>query len=297
MSLFIRSAFVFLLLFSTQVFAQEEAASATSQEDFLKSLQYQSGAVSITEAKAKLNLKPGYRFLAQADARRVLEDFWGNPPDESVLGLIIPDSAPLSDDHSWAVVVTYSDEGYVSDEDASKTDYAELLKTMQSDTVASNEARKEQGYEPIILVGWAETPRYDAASKRLYWAKELSFGGEKTNTLNYDIRVLGRQGYLSLEAIAGMSDLKRVNDGMKEILPMAQFDAGNTYADYDSKTDKTAAYGVAALVAGGIAAKTGLLAKLGAILLAGKKLILLLFVGIAGFFKKLFGKKDKKTVE
>jgi uncharacterized membrane-anchored protein len=115
--------------------------------------------------------------------------------------------------------------------------------------------------------------------------------------LNYDIRVLGRQGYLSLEAIAGMSDLKRVNDGMKEILPMAQFDTGNTYADYDSKTDKTAAYGVAALVAGGIAAKTGLLAKLGAILLAGKKLILLLFVGIAGFFKKLFGKKDKKTVE
>jgi len=35
-----------------------------------------------------------------------------------------------------------------------------------------------------------------------------------------------------------------------------------------------------------------------AILWAGKKFIILIFIAIAGFFKKLFGKKDgNKTVE
>jgi uncharacterized membrane-anchored protein len=300
MSLLLRSTFAFLLLLSTQVFAQEEASDeGMTEEQFLQSLQYQSGNVAIKEAKASLKLKPGYRFLGQEDARSVLEDFWGNPPDESVLGLIIPDSAPLSDDHSWAVVVTYNDEGYVSDADANEIDYAEMLAQMKADTDEANAYRKEQGYESISLIGWAEKPRYDAASKRLYWAKELSFEGEENNTLNYDIRVLGRQGYLSLEAIADMGDLKRVNEGMKEILPMAQFDAGNTYAEHNPDTDKVAAYGLGALVAGGVAAKTGLLAKIGAILIAGKKVIVVAVLALFGFLGKLFmKKKDKnKTVE
>jgi uncharacterized membrane-anchored protein len=293
MSFLIRSALALSLMFSAQVFSQEEASGQMNEADFLKSLQYQSGTVKINEANAQLNLKPGYRFLAQQDARRVLEDFWGNPPDDSVLGLVIPDNAPLSGDHSWAVVVTYNDEGYVSDEDANKIDYADMLKEMQAGTKEANSERKKEGYGAIDLVGWAETPHYDAASRRLYWAKELSFEGEKEHTLNYDIRVLGRKGYLSLEAVASINDLKRVNDGMKEILPMAQFTAGNTYADYDSSTDKAAAYGIGALVAGGVAAKTGLLAKLLAVLLAAKKAVIAGVVALFGFFAKLFGKKDK----
>jgi len=171
------------------------------------------------------------------------------------------------------------------------------LKDMKAGTKESNEDRKSQGYQEIELVGWAEQPRYDAGTKRLYWAKELAFAGESENALNYDIRVLGREGYLSLEAVASMKDLNRVNDGMKQILPMAQFDAGNTYADFNPSTDKMAAYGLAALVGGGVAAKAGLFAKLGALLLAGKKFIILIFLAIGAFFKKMFGKKDNKTVE
>ncbi len=297
MNLLIRMAATALFCFSGLAFAQAADDREAQAKALLESLQYQSGAVAVTEAKAHLDLKPGFRYLAKSDARKVLEDYWGNPPDDTVLGLIVPEKDPLGSEHSWAVVVTYSDEGYVSDEDANKIDYNDLLKDMKAGTKESNEDRKSQGYQEIELVGWAEQPRYDASTKRLYWAKELSFAGESGNALNYDIRVLGREGYLSLEAVASMQDLNRVNDGMKQILPMAQFDAGNTYADFNPSTDKMAAYGLAALVGGGVAAKAGLFAKLGALLLAGKKFIVLIFLAIGAFFKKMFGKKDDKTVQ
>jgi len=298
MNLLLRAAGAALLCFSGLVAAQATEDQQAKAKALLDSLQYQTGSVAVTEAGAHIDLKPGFRYLSKQDARKVLEDYWGNPPDDTVIGAIVPEKEPLGSDHSWLVVVTYSDEGYVSDEDANKIDYSEMLKDMQASTLESNEERKNQGYQEIKLLGWAEPPRYDNASKRLYWAKELSFVGESENTLNYDIRVLGRKGYLSLEAVSSMSDLNRVNEGMKQILPMAQFDVGNTYADYKPGTDKLAAYGLAALVGGGIAAKAGLFAKLGALLLAGKKFIVLIFLAIAGFFKKMFGKKDgNKTVE
>jgi uncharacterized membrane-anchored protein len=129
----------------------------------------------------------------------------------------------------------------------------------------------------------------------MYWAKELDFAGTPQHTLNYDIRVLGRRGYLSLNAVAGMSDLGDVQAGMQQLLPMTEFDAGSRYADFDAKSDKLAAYGIAALIGGGIAAKAGLFAKLGVLLLAGKKFIVLLLAGIAALWRKLAG-KDKTGV-
>ena len=195
----------------------------------------------------------------------------------------------MLDDSGWAVVVTYSDDGFVSDEDAAKIDYDDLLKEMKDADKEDNEARKEAGYSAIELVGWAEPPHYDAANKKLYWAKELRSEGSDHNVVNYDIRVLGRRGYLSLNAVARMSELGEVKAGMQQLLPMVQFDTGSRYADYDKSTDKVAAYGVAALIAGGIAAKAGLFAKLGVLLLGLKKLLIPLVLLVGAFFKKILG--------
>jgi uncharacterized membrane-anchored protein len=75
---------------------------------------------------------------------------------------------------------------------------------------------------------------------------------------------------------------------------MAQFDSGHTYADYKPGSDKMAAYGLAALVGGGLAAKAGLFAKIGVLLLAMKKFVVLGLIAIGAFLKKFFGGgKDK----
>jgi len=281
------------LLCATAAYAQDSDAEV---QKALASLHFQTGNVALPDAGATLHVQPGFRYLPPADARKVLEDLWGNPPDDSVLGMLVPDNAGLASEHSWAVVVTYSDDGYVSDEDAAKVDYAQVMKDMQEAQVDENAERKKQGYPEFNLVGWAQPPRYEAATKRIYWAKDLKVQGADSDTLNYDIRVLGREGYLSMNAVASMNDMALVQSGMQQVLPMAQFDEGHRYADYKPGTDKLAAYGLAALVGGGIAAKTGLLAKIGLALLAAKKLVLAGLVAVGAAVKKVFGGgKDKKT--
>ncbi len=274
---------------------EQEADPAEIARQFNASLHYQSGDVAVAGAHATLHLDGGFRYLAPADTRRVLEELWGNPPDADVLGMLVPGGIEITDDNSWAVVLSYSDDGFVSDEETAKIDYSEMLKTMQEETAAANDEREQAGYGRVELVGWASPPRYDAEQKKLHWAKELSFSGADAHTVNYDIRALGRGGYLSMNAVGGMGDLANIQQGMQRVLHMVEFDSGHRYADFNEGTDKVAGYGLAALVAGAAATKMGLFAKLGVLLLSLKKFAVLLLVGAAALLKKLFGKKDQQT--
>lgn len=295
--MFARGMLIGLLAVSTSAFAQEGADTRAQARQFVESLHFRSGEIAVPQASAHFRLGSEFKYLDKPDARRVLEEFWGNPPDDEVLGLVVPTATPLDSDQSWAVVVTYSDEGYVSDEDAAKTDYDKLLKELKEGTQEENAERKKAGYEGIDLVGWAVPPRYDSASKKLYWAKELNFEGSEQHTLNYDIRVLGRRGYLSLNAVSGMSELETVRAGMQQLLPMTDFDSGARYADFDADNDKLAGYGIAALIGGGIAAKAGFFGKLGILLLGLKKLLIPLVLVVVAFGKKIIGffSRDKQN--
>ena len=261
------------------------APPSMSQDAFLASLTFQQGDIALPGKIATLKLPSTFRYLAPADAERVLVDAWGNPPGHATLGMILPaDISPLSD-QGWGVIVTYEKDGHVKDDDADSIKYDELLKEMKEGTLAANAARKEQGYPGMTLIGWAEPPSYDKASHKLYWAKELRSEGASQSSLNYNIRVLGREGVLVLNAVAGMDQIAQVKAEMKHVTAFTEFTGGNRYADFDPKTDKVAEYGLAALVMGGVAAKLGLFGKLFALLLAFKKLIL---VGIAAAGAGLF---------
>jgi uncharacterized membrane-anchored protein len=162
--------------------------------------------------------------------------------------------------------------------------------------------REKQGYPSIELVGWAAPPRYDKATHKLYWAKDLKFGQDKVDTLNYDIRILGRRGWLVLGAIADMNDFSEIDGKVPQLISMVDFQPGNTYADFDPKVDKIAEYGLATLVAGGAlagAAKLGLFGLLFkyivAVVLALKKAIILVIVAVAAGAKKLRGMMTGKS--
>jgi uncharacterized membrane-anchored protein len=279
------------LLFVLPLAAQEAPAEGPDPEvqKFVDSLKFESGTIALPEAKATLKLQTDMRFLRGADAERVLTELWGNPPGTEPLGLLLPTASALTDRQGFAVVVTYNDDGYVSDEEAAKVDYDQMLKEMQEGTSAENAERKKLGYDTVELVGWADRPRYDSTSNKIYWAKRLKFGGSAHDTVNYDVRVLGRGGYLSLNAVAGIDQLGTIKSEMPRMIELCEFDSGARYADYAPGTDKLAAYGIAALVAGGVAAKAGLFGKLLALLIAGKKLVILLLVALAAGFKKILG--------
>ena len=77
---------------------------------------------------------------------------------------------------------------------------------------------------------------------------------------------------------------------------MVNFNDGSRYADFDPKVDKVATYGIAALVAGDIAAKLGLFKMLLVFLVAAKKFLIIGFVAAAAWFRKLFS-KNKTTAD
>ncbi len=264
-------------------------------EQLLASLKPQHGTVKLPNDIATLQLSDDFYYLAPTDADRLITEGWGNPPGFKTLGMILPQKINPLARNGWGVVVTYNDDGHVSDDDAAKIDYTELLQKMQKEDVEINEERKKQGYAGLHLLGWAEPPRYDAQTHKMYWAKELKADDADANTLNYSIRVLGRKGVLELNAVAAMSDLPTIKQELPKVLAFTNFSDGNKYTDFNASTDKVAAYGLAALVAGGIAAKAGLFAKLGLLLLAAKKFIIIGLVAAAGFFRKIFGGKPKNN--
>jgi len=191
------------------------------------------------------------------------------------------------------VILTYDDDGHIDDSDAAKIDYDDMLKDMKEGTEDYNAERKKAGFEAVHLVGWAEKPHYDASAKKLYWAKELNFEGTSGNTLNYDVRVLGREGVLSMNAVATMNSLEQIRGEMRPLIEVAEFNEGYRYGEFNAKTDRVAEYGLAALIAAGVGAKLGLFAKLGVFLLAMKKFIIIGIVALGAFLKRLFGKKDE----
>lgn len=281
-----------LLLFSALLVRGASPTPMTAAQ-FEASLKYQQGKVVLPGGMATLSLPPSFRYLGPADAERILVDAWGNPKGQGTLGMLFPANLSPLDDNSWGVVITYEEDGYVSDKDADGINYDKLLKEMKEGVDEANKERQKQGFEKVDLVGWAEKPRYDKATHKLYWAKELAFGNEH-HTLNYNVRILGRKGVLVLNAVSGMEQLGPVRQQMQQVLAVTEFNPGSKYTDYNASTDKKAAYGIAALVAGGVAAKAGLFGKLFAVLLAAKKLIVIGLVAIGSFFAKLFGRKSEE---
>jgi len=206
--------------------------------------------------------------------------------------MLIPSDVSVAGRDGWGIIVSYEDRGYVKEDEADKLGDAQLLKQIREMVQASNERRTKAGYPSVELIGWATPPRYDKATHKMYWAKEFKFGDSSENTLNYDIRILGRRGVLVLSAVATMDKLHEIETATPEILGMVDFKEGNRYIDFNSSTDKVATYGLAAMVAGGVLAKVGAFKGLIPLLLGMKKLIIVAFAGVAAFFKRLFGKKD-----
>ncbi len=266
---------------------------AQTPQEILKSLTYRHGHIDIHNGTASLDLPSGYSYLDPKDAETFLTRIYGNPPSKNgpdTDGLILPDTIdPLSAD-GWAVVVSYDDTGHVSDSDAAGTNYDDLLKTMQQRAKDSNPERQKAGYETIQLIGWAEPPRYDSAAKTVYWAEQFKFGNNTTDTLNYKIRILGREGVLELNVVDSINHLSRIRSLTPALLTMASFNSGKTYADYNSGTDHTAEYGIAGLIAGGILVKAGFFKVLLAGIAALWKPIAIGAVavlgGIARFFRR-----------
>jgi uncharacterized membrane-anchored protein len=226
-------------------------------------------------------------------AEKVLYDFWGNPRgSNSTLGLLLPEKMGVFSDSGYVFNIQYDAIGFVKDDDADKINYDELLTQLQKETEEANKERTEAGFEAMHFAGWASKPFYDKEKKILHWAKEIKFGESEVNTLNYNIRILGRKGVLVMNAISTMPNLDIVKKDIPKVCDIVQFAEGGKYSDFDPKIDEVAAWSIGGLVAGKILAKAGIFAI---ILKFGKVIALAFFALLAGI--KRFFTGDKKEEE
>lgn len=266
-----------LFLFSGHVSGQEQQMS--EDEAFLSQLGWivGPGAVDIG-SQAEIDIPDGYDFLNPDDTTSLME--WMQNPG-SVNEFYF---APA--DMRWFSVFSYEDTGYIEDDD--ELDADSILGSIREGTEYANEERRQRGWPELNIVGWQYEPFYEPDSNRLAWA--ILAESESGQTVNYNTRLLGRTGVMSVTLVADPATLDTAVEEFRTALAGFNYQSGQRYADYEPG-DKTAAYGLAALVAGGAAAAA---VKSG----AGKGLFKAILVGgaavlaaLGGVFKRLFGKK------
>lgn len=229
--------------------------------------------------RAKIRLSNSVQYLDANGTNKFLE-LTGNLPE--------PDSYTLaSKNSSWFAVYSFSDIGYVRDNE--KIDAAALLAEMKGNDAAQNEARREQGLEPLTTVGWAVPPHYDKASNNLEYGVILS--SPSGENVNYHMRILGRRGVMDAALVTSQATLQSDLAAFREANKGFAFDQDESYAAFKDG-DAVSEYGLAALVTGGAAAaaaKTGLLKGLLIFLLKFWKLIAVGAVGLLVSLKRFFG--------
>lgn len=256
------------------------------QDSVTKAMKYQKGIIVLPANIVKLNVPEGFKYLGVEQSKYVVEELWGNPPQENLQGMLFPENSDPFSDSSYAYIVTYSPIGYVKDNDAKDINYDDLLKEMKSDDIAENKTRKEMGLATLYTVGWAAKPFYDENKKVLHWALDLSSDEAEEHTLNYKVISLGRKGMLTMNAIGSINQLDMIRADVDKVLTMAEYTEGNKYSDFDSNVDDVAAWTVGGLVAGKMLMKVGFFAKFW-------KLILLGGVAVIGVITRFFKKKKE----
>jgi uncharacterized membrane-anchored protein len=245
----------------------------------------------------KLDLPEGNAFLAQPEAGKLMEKM-GNLHNDDMLGLVVS----TNDADEYLVTLDYEDTGHIKDDES--LDGKELLESIREGEEEYNEERKKLGFNAIHAAGWDEEPHYDKQKHELIWGLlvESADGG----SINYNTRILGRTGFVSLNLLTDKQHLAQYKPAGALLLSKTRFEAGKRYEDFNSSTDKVAEYGLTGLVLGGAGlglakiAKIGLLAKFGkgliALLIAGKKVIVAGAIALGAGLKSLFKKKKDATV-
>lgn len=237
---------------------------------------------------ARIALDEGYVFAGAADTRRLMQEM-GNTVDDTEVGMI----APAAEGEDWILIFEYDKAGFVKDDEKDAIDKDAILESYQKGTEAANEGRKAKGHPALHVTGWFEEPHYDPRTHNLVWALRAKEdgGGE---VVNYNVRLLGREGYMSVTLVDEPAKLAVSKPQVERLLSSFEYQKGKTYAEW-VPGDKVAEYGLVALVAGGAgaaAAKAGLFAGLFKALAKGGKAIVLLLVAVAAGIKKLFTRAE-----
>ncbi|MCQ2215458.1 MAG: DUF2167 domain-containing protein [Bacteroidales bacterium] len=284
-------SFIAVALLTTATYADEWDDLTDEEKEYIiyvqtDSIQGINQSFHIGVANATVEDLGEYTFLNNEEANHLLADYWDNEEEDNMIGCIIP-KTDIYYNVPYAFFIYSDKSGYISDDDAKDVDYDDLMDGWKKDMKERESEIEEKGLMKRELLGWAEKPYYDEQTKTLHWAKKLKFEGSDDNTINYDIYILGKDGYIKLEAVGTEDQLAELKECTKHIISHVKYDEGYRYEDFDEATDNVAGWTVGGLVAGKMLAKAGFFAKFW-------KVIVLALGAIGGVIAKIFKGKKKE---
>lgn len=216
-----------------------------------KKIVYYTGHISLAEGNIDLIVPEGFLFIDAEQARFILEELWGNIPDMDVAGMLVRKgfrATRLENDHSF--VISYSGIGHISDNTGKDLDHDELLHTLQRNMEKGNQTRVELGYNTMTVTGWVMVPYYDEYKKALYWASKINANGSDEEILNYNLRLLGKNGVIKINAVATMDQLAAIKQELPAIISQTRFAEGGTFADFKEGQEQPSEWSLKEMVAG-----------------------------------------------
>ena len=279
--------FITLFLFSLEANAVKNPDDAARA---FKALDWHIGPqIEDIASKATLKTDSSLVFLDEANSKKFLE-LTGNIPESGNFVL-------LSKKHNWWATFSFNPMGYVKDDEKINSDL--LLQQLKDSDEAANKERARLGISSLYTEGWYVSPHYDTETKRLEWGLKLLSQGQ--NFLNYTIRLLGRTGVMNATLVSSPDTLDEDVRTFKATLAGFVFNSGEQYAEY-KQGDRVAEFGLAALIAGGVAAvatKKGFLTIIAGFFATAWKFILpawkLVLAAVIGLFSWLGSFFKKKT--
>jgi uncharacterized membrane-anchored protein len=272
--------------------AAQDADRKAERRRLFESISWDEGPVTgALGGEAKVPVPKDCRFTG-APGTKVFLELNENPTDGDERATVIC-PGPGENSGMWFVVFTYRGSGYVKDDERDAINADKLLAQLRKGNKAGNEERRRHGWETLELDGWERAPYYDERTNNFTWGLRLIDASGDT-TINHSVRLLGRGGVMEVDLVAGPALAQAAIPDFEAMLAGFTYVPGQQYAEWRAG-DKIAAYGLTALVAGGagaLAAKSGILAKLGKGIIA---LVVAALAGLKAVATRIFGKKGNAT--
>lgn len=166
--------------------------------------------------------------------------------------------------------------GFVEFDDWNSTDTKKQISAIEKELISSMKAQSENSGQIIKFEGWRAYPKLDKINSVLYYATDISFGGEIVT--NIKATIFDRFGYNEFRIVPRNNALTELEIGKLVLDAVSNFES-NPEASYSSfvSGDKVAAGGALAVLATLVGVKYGKAAATGILAIA------LLFLNKAGF--------------
>jgi len=299
-------AFASLLVFSSPnalgKVGESQLKNKQSQVSGKPGKESKSNIIVLGDKLATIELPSEYVFIGPKEAAEVVKRQGSNA--DGILGVI---ALREPSENDYCVMCYFDEVGYVDDEDADQLNTDDLLDAFKDVAKANNEERKKLNLAPMFVTGWAQQPYCKKEAHQLVWAIKIKTdysAKSSLETINYNTRVLGRRGVLSMNLVTAPEFFEQNKPKMAALLNATKFCSGQSYGDFKPGSDKLAEFGIAGLILGGgavaAAAKCGVLALLWKWLLVPllllKKFLVFLIIGAGSLFPRLMVKWKKRKI-